>query len=294
MTIKELEEFRVICQRGSLAKASKELFMSPQGLSRVLKNLENELDCTLVNRVVSGIELTESGECLKNYAETVLKEYDKLRKEIENIKNIEEGAVDLVSAYDVVRYLTPECLTEFQEMYPNISFSFVEYPDRIVEKMLLNKEGNAALSIGPFAGDCFEVRPVKKCKLGLLVYDGHPLAGKATAKIEDLQGENLYLENRSFKINELIHSKCWNKGFEPKLAFEANGFDLCYKMCRMKKGISVTVDFIHEDMKCDGVQMIPFAAEEEMFWEIGFLTLKEKTNEQAIETFYNFLENYRK
>ena len=46
MTIKELEEFRMICQRGSLARASKELFMSPQGLSRVLKNLENELECT--------------------------------------------------------------------------------------------------------------------------------------------------------------------------------------------------------------------------------------------------------
>lgn len=51
MTIKELEEFRMICQRGSLARASKELFMSPQGLSRVLKNLENELECTLLDRV---------------------------------------------------------------------------------------------------------------------------------------------------------------------------------------------------------------------------------------------------
>ena len=50
MTIKELEEFRMICQRGSLARASKELFMSPQGLSRVLKNLENELECTLLDR----------------------------------------------------------------------------------------------------------------------------------------------------------------------------------------------------------------------------------------------------
>ena len=79
MTIKELEEFRMICQRGSLARASKELFMSPQGLSRVLKNLENELECTLVDRVVSGIELTESGERLYAYAEVVLGEYEKMK-----------------------------------------------------------------------------------------------------------------------------------------------------------------------------------------------------------------------
>ena len=80
MTIKELEEFRVICEKGSLAKASKELYMSPQGLSRVLKNLETELDCTLVNRTATGLELTESGECLRDYAEIVLEEYEKLKK----------------------------------------------------------------------------------------------------------------------------------------------------------------------------------------------------------------------
>ena len=104
MTIKELEEFRMICQRGSLARASKELFMSPQGLSRVLKNLENELECTLLDRVASGIELTESGQRLYDYANTVLSEYDKLKKEIDMIRASEEGTVELLVAYDARLY----------------------------------------------------------------------------------------------------------------------------------------------------------------------------------------------
>lgn len=292
MTIKELEEFRVICQRGSLAKASKELFMSPQGLSRVLKNLENELDCTLVNRVVSGLELTKSGEYLRDYAELVLNGYDKLKKEIESVKDYAGGVIDLLVAYDIIRYLTPECFQKFQQSFPDITFSFAEYPDRIVEKMLLEKEGNVALSIGPFVRDCFDVKSLKKCNLGLLVYEEHPLAQKERVTIEDLQNEALYLENNSFKINEFIQSKCWNKGFEPNIVFETNGFDMCYKMCRMKKGISVTVDFIHDDMKNDGLLMIPFE-ETDMIWEIGLLTLKEKEYESSIEKFCGFIENYK-
>ena len=131
MTIKELEEFRMICLRGSLARASKELFMSPQGLSRVLKNLENELECTLLDRVASGIELTESGQRLYDYANTVLSEYDKLKKEIDMIRASEEGTVELLVAYDILRYLTPDCILEFQKKYPNVTFSYMEYPDRI-------------------------------------------------------------------------------------------------------------------------------------------------------------------
>ncbi len=290
MTIKELEEFRVICIRGSLARASKELYMSPQGLSRVLKNLETELDCTLVNRTAAGLELTESGECLRNYAEIVLKEYDKLKQEIESIRASADGAVDLLVAYDIIRYLTPECIMDFQRIYPNVSFSFQEHPDRTVEKLLMEKKGNVALSIGPFAGDCFDVISLKKCNLGLLVYEGHPLANKTEVTVEDLIDENLYLENSSFKLNEFIQSRCWNRGFEPNIVFETNGFDLCYKMCRMKRGISITVDFIHEDMKTEGLIMIPFA-EKDMVWEIALLTLKEKTFEPAVDKFCQFIEN---
>lgn len=290
MTIKELEEFIVICRRGSLAKASKELFMSPQGLSRVLKNLENELDCTLVNRMASGLELTESGECLRDYAEIVLKEYEELKNKIEKIRASADGSVELLIAYDIIRLLTPECIMDFQRIYPNVSFTFHEYPDRMVEAMLLEKKGNVALAVGPFTGDCFEVQSLKKCNLGLLVYEGHPLARRTRVKIEDIIDENLYLENSQFKLNEFIQSRCWNKGFEPNIVFETNGFDLCYKMCRMKKGISVTVDFIHEDMNREGVVMIPFE-ENDMVWEVGLLTPKDKMAEAAVQKFCHFIEN---
>lgn len=265
--------------------------MSPQGLSRVLKNLENELECTLVDRVVSGIELTESGERLYAYAEVMLGEYEKMKKDIENIRSRTEGIVELLVSSDVLRFLTPECILEFQKKCPDVAFSHVEYPDRVVERMLLEKEGNVALSVGPFAGECFEVRSLKKCSLGLLVYEGHPLAGKAQVCVEDLAGETLCLENNGFKLNEVIRSKCWNKGFEPNIVFETNGFDLCYQMCRMKKGISVTVDFIHEEMRPDGLRMIPFA-EPDMVWEIGLLMLKDSPCDLAVAKFVRFLDGY--
>ena len=78
------------------------------------------------------------------------------------IRASEEGTVELLVAYDILRYLTPDCILEFQKKYPNVTFSYMEYPDRIVEKMLLDKEGNVALSIGPFAGDCFDMKSLKK------------------------------------------------------------------------------------------------------------------------------------
>ena len=290
MTIKELKDYQVICSKGSLSKAAKALFITPQGLSRVLKNLEAELECTLVNRVSSGLELTESGVCLLDYARKVTGEYDKMKEKIESIQGSVHGSVELLMAYDVIRLLDPDCFDEFQRIYPKITFSCREYPDRVAEQQLADGQGNAALSIGPFAADLFHVQPLMQCPLCLIVYEGHPLCGKTDVTIEDLMEQPLYLENSNFKINEFVHRKCWLRGFEPNIVYEASSFDICYKLCRMKKGISVVPDFVHEDMKTDGLVRIPFA-DPDMALEIAFLISKNRTADPATEKFFNYLKN---
>lgn len=290
MTIKELEEYQVICSKGSLSKAAKALFITPQGLSRVLKNLETELDCTLVNRVASGLELTESGECLLEYAQKVTAEYEKVKEKIGSLQECVQGSVELFMAHDIIRLLGPECFEDFQRMYPGIFFTYREFPDRIAEQMLAEAQGNVALSFGPFAGDLFHIQPLARCPLSLVVYEGHPLCGKTEVTIEDLKDMPLYLENSSFKINEFVHRQCWLHGFEPNIIFEPSSFDICYKLCRMKKGISVVLDFVHEDMKTDGLVKIPFA-DPNMELEIGFLTPKNRTGEHAAEKFCTYLKS---
>ena len=284
MTIKELEAYQVICSKGSLSKAAKALFITPQGLSRVLKNLEAELECTLVNRVASGLELTESGRCLLEYARTTTAEYGKMKEKIESIQDNIRGSVDLLMAYDIIRLLGPDCFGDFQRMYPGISFSCREYPDRVIDRMLAEQQGNAALSIGPVSGELF------RCQLSLVVYEGHPLCEKAAVDMDDLKEEPLHLENSDFKINEFVQRSCWLRGFEPNIVFEASNFDICYKLCRMKRGISVVPSFVHEDMKTDGLVKIPFA-DEDMALEISFLTLKSDPRTAELDKLYQFLKN---
>ena len=128
------------------------------------------------------------------------------------------------------------------------------------------------------------------CRLCLVVYAGHPLCSKEEVSIDDLMDEPLHLENSSFKINEFVQRKCWLKGFEPNIVFEASSFDICYKMCRMKKGIAVVPDFVHEDMKTDGLVRIPFT-DTDMALEIAFLIPKNRAGEHAVDKFCSYLKN---
>lgn len=290
MTIKELKDYQMICSKGSLSKAAKALFITPQGLSRVLKNLETELECTLVNRAASGLELTDSGLCLLDYARQVTGEYDKLREKIDSIQGSVHGNVDLLMANDLIRVIDFDCFGAFRQMYPKITVSCREYPDRMVEQFLAEGQCNAAISIGPFASDLFHIQPLMHCRLCLIAYEGHPLCEKQAVTVEDLIDQPLCLENSSFKISEFVQRKCWLKGFEPTIVYEASSYDLCYKMCRMKKSISIVPEFVHGDMKTNGLVQIPFA-DEDMALEIAFLTSKNKPAEHAADTFCGYLKD---
>ena len=44
-------------------------------------------------------------------------------------------------------------------------------------------------------------------------------------------------------------------------------------------------------LNTEGLVMIPFA-EDDMIWEIGLLTLKDRAMESSVEKFYKYIENY--
>lgn len=115
MDIHDLKIFLMIAQESSVSKASKILYMTPQGTSKVLKNLETEMGCQLFIRDKSGMQLTESGERFREYALKDVDDYYQVKKDILHIEQRQKKVVDLLSAYGILRLLTPDCLVAFRE-----------------------------------------------------------------------------------------------------------------------------------------------------------------------------------
>ena len=275
MTIKDLENFRTVCREQSITKAAKLLYITPQGLSKSIKNLETELNTQLLNRTSFGITLTETGEYLYNHLPFFLDSYYNIYKEIQKIQQTRNREIDLLSAYGILRLVTPECITDFRRKHPEITINYREYPDRQVDRLFHQKEGNVAFTIGEsdfreFRSDLLESFPIK-----LLVNRKNPLSRKPSVTIMDLKGQPLYLESTEFYIHHLIVNRCQEAGFTPDIVFETSGFSLCHKMVRKNLGISVVVDFVFDDMGDDSMVLLPFS-DGNYLWSTYMLTRKDQ------------------
>lgn len=286
MNIKDLNVFITVAKEKNLTKASKLLYMTPQGISKIIKNMESECDCKLFLRTGNGMQLSECGNHFLIYAERMLQDYRNMRNEILHIKQKERGVVDLLSAYGILRLVTPECIEEFRKKYPEIEFHYRECPDKQVERWFEAREGNVAFALGKCDEELYDILELESFPIKLLVNEKHPLSSRNTVSIEDIRDERLYIESREFKIHDIIVNKCREAGFEPNIVFETSGFSLCHKMVKDNKGVSVTVDFISDDMKRenDGMVLLPFS-DGEYEWKICMLTRKGEAIGNGVDLF---------
>lgn len=298
MNTRDMECFSIITREKSITKASRLLYMSPQGLSKIIKNIEGELGAKLLIRTSSGIELTESGECFYEKVQKILADYEEMKNDILHIEQRFAGAIDLLSAYGILRLVTPECINEFRREHPEIGFTYREYPDCEVERRFLQKDGNVAFSIGPFQDGLYEITELTSYPMKLLVNKQHPLAERESVTIEDLKGEKLYIESSEFKLHHIILDKCRQAGFHPDIQFETSGFSLCHKMCRENKGISVTVDFVSRDLSGADLAgkhlvLLPFS-DGDYQWTAYMLTRKGESITPEMELFHKHIRKWLK
>ncbi len=285
MNIKDLEYLKCICEKKSITKAAHSLYMTPQGLSKIVKNLETELGTVLLNRTGSGITLTETGQYLYGHLDDILETYQKICREIRIMEQKQSHEVNLLSSYGVLRLVTPECLTTFQELHPEIKLSYREFPDRQMEQHFLEGEGNIAFSVGDDSTRHMIAVPMEKYPLKLLVNRRHPLSERTSVRFEELKNEHFYLENSDFHLHDMVIKRCKEAGFSPKIVFEASGFSLCHSMVAKNKGISVSLDFMFDDMPSDNLVLIPFAGEP-LYWQTYMLIRKGESANSDVTLFY--------
>lgn len=240
MNTKDLESFLCVCDKNSLAKSAKILFISPQGLSKIIKKLEEELDVTLFERTPAGLTLTEYGELLKKRAKKILHDLYDIDREFNEIKNTNKIKLTAAWSHGVLNFFSPDCLSCFEKQFPHISIDYREYPDKEVDNRVYKGEFDLRITVGALDETKFLSYPLYYNQLSVLVCQKHRLKGSPSLTFTDIQNENFVIKNKESKIHDLIMSECEKVDYIPNIIYEVSGGCMCNKYCRENKAVVLT------------------------------------------------------
>ena len=200
MNLASLRSFYTTVKFNSISKAAKELHLTQPGLSMQLQSLENEIGAKLLNRSNRGVELTEEGSLVYEYASSMLSLEDNLQIALKNLKN-KNSKLFISSCKSIGEHILPCSIYTFKEIHFNIDISMeIDNSSKVLEN-LMNHTTNIAIIQDMEVPDSISTIPIMSDKLILV---GGKNTEKSSISLTELSSIPLILREEGSGILALL------------------------------------------------------------------------------------------
>ena len=168
-------------QRFNLTEVAAVLHTSQPGVSRQIRELEDELGITLFERAGKRLTgLTAPGQAVLPIVERLLLEADNLRRAGEDFASAHRGTLTIAATHSQARYALPPAVRDFSAAHPEVQLRLHQGSPKQVAEMLLAGEADIGVATEALAQyDALVALPSWRWTHAVVVPRGHALALQA-------------------------------------------------------------------------------------------------------------------
>ena len=138
MELREIAAFIQVAQLKSFSKAAKQLGYSQAAVTIQIKQLEQELNVHLFDRIGKQTTLTHQGALFYEHAVSVMKELEHARDAVTHVSEL-TGSLCLGTIESICATIFPELLREYHRLYPKVNVRLItDSPETLLEMMNSN------------------------------------------------------------------------------------------------------------------------------------------------------------
>ncbi|WP_426415240.1 LysR family transcriptional regulator [Aestuariirhabdus sp. LZHN29] len=246
MDLKRLRYFNELATTGNFTQAASRLGIAQPALSMAMQKLEQEVGLKLINRTERRMTVTADGEVLLRYARQMIDLMADAQRELQALKELEQGVIRLGVSAMLASYYLPERLLAFSQRYPGVRITLFEAGTATLEQMVLAGELDLALLRTDRPHEQVRYRALIEEQIVACVPVGHDLARQQTVTLQQVTDQPLVLFREGYFLREALsdYSRSARKPLD--IRFETNLIELLKRLVREGVGISTCLSMILE------------------------------------------------
>ena len=186
MDLDQLHTFLEIVRLKSFSKAAQTCYRTQPAISAQIRQLEQELNASLFERLGTRIQLTPAGRIFSEYAEQILDLRRRSQDAINELDRVPRGELVIAANEATCIYVLPLVFSEFKKQFPNVQLLVDRsYGGHVVEAVVDNL-ADFGFSQLPVQEKRLQVLPIFSDEIRLLVPSDHSLAALAEARPSDV------------------------------------------------------------------------------------------------------------
>lgn len=156
MDIRIIKYFLKVAEEENITKAAQKLNISQPPLSKMIKQLEEELGQPLFVRKTNRLQLTEAGYLLKKNGQAIVEYLEKTQNQLDALKKGISGTISIAAIESATTSFLPDWISSFIRKYVNVNFDLWSgTTDDIVER-LNHGVSDIGMIRSPFENEEFE------------------------------------------------------------------------------------------------------------------------------------------
>ncbi|WP_028535458.1 LysR family transcriptional regulator [Paludibacterium yongneupense] len=273
MDIRALRYFAEVVRQQSFTRAADALFVTQPTISKMMKQLEEELGLPLFIRDGRHFRLTDAGKVAFARGQDVLGAMSRLRTELSDLAALSHG--ELVVGLPPMAggaFVTP-VVSAFRERYPNIELTMVEDGARSIESSVKSGQLEVGVAVLPLDSEVFDHLAFARDPLCLVAPAGSRWQGRKSVKLDELADEPIVFYPEEFSLTTRILEGFARIGKPIHIAGRSAHWDFIVAMVQSRLGIALLPQIVAsrlEGLPFDVVQL----DEDRIVWHLAVIWQK--------------------
>jgi DNA-binding transcriptional LysR family regulator len=229
MEQRQLLNFLMVCEEKNFSRAAERRFISQQGLSKSILELEAEIGAPLFDRSHRGARLTEYGRVLESAARAYTNQHDYILETLASMKAKSNVSLSVGIATNCP--LPPRFLGDFIRKHPEIFLSVKTFPPDTCQQHILEQRLQLGISFPPVDTELFNAVLLEKTNVFLVMGKNHPLADRKSVKMSELRNENIIVPSFFYQHTSKILDLCRRNGIVADTQIASLDYGLIVELC---------------------------------------------------------------
>ena len=247
MELRNLITFTHVAELGSFTKAAEQLGYSQSTISFQIKQLEEELDCLLFERINDSISLTERGHELVSYAHQVRALTDEFKENL-NKEEALSGHIHIVTPDSVCDDMITTNYIDFHNKFPNISIKFTTADTLVMFDMIDHNEADIIITLDTHSyNKDYVIAKEEQLSMHFVASSNSKFAGKKNLKIKDIINEPFILTEYGQGYRRVLDKELAKRSLEITPILEIGRTDMITSLVAKGDMISFLPDFVTKE-----------------------------------------------
>jgi LysR family cys regulon transcriptional activator len=242
MNLQQLRIIReTIRQDFNLTEVANVLYTSQPGVSKHIKDLEDELGVEIFERRGKRLlGLTGPGQELAVVVERILLDTQNLRRIADQFASRETGHFVVATTHTQARYVLPDIIKWFKEDYPKVHLTLHQGSPKEIAEMLAAGEADVGIATEALDGiDDLATFPYYSWRHAVIVPQGHPLQTLEKLTLEAIGEYPIITYHAGFTGRSHIDQAFARVGIVPDIVLSAIDADVIKTYVSLGLGIGV-------------------------------------------------------